>query len=516
MLAFFISRVLGLVREQVIAYFFGASQTTDMYKAAFTIPDFFFYLIAGGALSTAFIPVFSEYFAKNDKKGAWEVFSIVATAMIIIASTFVIVGEIFAKQILSLMLPGFEEYRLNQTTSLTRIMLPAQFCFFLGSLMIAALMVHERPLSQALGPNIYNLGIILGGIIGGASLGPEAGVVGLCFGVVAGAFVGNLFLPIFQMVRLRASYKPSLKLRQPGVIKMGKLMLPILIGFSFPQVQMVITRFFGSYLPIRSITWLDNSSRVIQIPIGIFAQGLGVAIFPGLAALFASGKVSEYRERMELGLRAVLLLTIPATLFLWIFALPIVQAIYMHGRYQLEDAQATASAMSYYALGIFAISGVQLIVRGFYARQDTVTPIVIGTASTLAFIGLSWILIKSFGYRGLALASSISSILNFVLLLIAFESRGNVNRGDLVGTQHAVPLWLILKQLFASFIMAAACLPIRLWFNRLQQPLPLNWTLVELAIGVFVSGVVYLTIVKLMRLPEFDFIFGAVRQRMRL
>jgi putative peptidoglycan lipid II flippase len=356
------------------------------------------------------------------------------------------------------------------------------------------------------------LGIILGGIIGGASLGPEAGIVGLCFGVVAGAFVGNLFLPIFQLVRLRAWYKPSLKLRHPGVIKMGKLMLPILIGFSFPQVQMVITRFFGSYLPIRSITWLDNSSRLIQIPIGIFAQGLGVAIFPGLAALFASGKIAEYRERIELGWRAVLLLTIPATLFLWLFGLPVVQAIYMHGRYQLEDAQATASAMNYYALGIFAISGVQLIARGFYARQDTMTPIIIGTASTLAFIGLSWILIKSFGfgYRGLALASSIASILNFILLLIAFEIRGEAR-----ATRRVAPtLSSILKQLFASFIMAAACLPIRLWFNGLQQPLPLSWTLIELALGVCVSGLVYITAIKLMRLPEFDFIFGAVRRRL--
>jgi putative peptidoglycan lipid II flippase len=332
MAAILASRLLGLVRDMVISYYFGASWITDAYKAAFRLPDFLYYLIAGGALSSAFIPVFTEYLTRRqecDERGdaagaracedeAWRVFSIFGTLIFCGLTVVVILGELVTVQLLQwFVVPGWQGSPLQLTANLTRIIFPAQLCFFLGGLMMATLYARKHFLMPALGPVVYNVAIIVGGVIGGAFFGPYRGIYGLAIGVVVGAIAGNIVMQLWAMRRFGVHYRPSFDYRHPGVVKIAKLMLPVLLGLSLPQLHLIIANWFASFLTVKgTITWLDNANKLMQMPLGIFGQALSVALLPTLSSLAAERDFPNLRKQFNLGLRAILFLTIPSSVLI--------------------------------------------------------------------------------------------------------------------------------------------------------------------------------------------------------
>jgi putative peptidoglycan lipid II flippase len=433
MAAIFASRVLGLVRDAVISGKFGQGRDTDIYNAAFMIPDLLFFLIAGGALSSAFIPVFTEKITLGKEEEAWHVFSVVATTMVLIVTVFIILGEIFTVPLTRLMNYGFDLDQVKETAVLTRIVLPAQICFFLGGLMMGAQYANKRFLYPALGPVVYNLGIIVGGV----ALASRSGVAGLCWGAVAGAIAGNLGLQIYGARKVGMRFKPSLDVRDPGAVRVWKLMLPVILGVALPQVSLLINRMFASELDHGAQSALANANRIMQAPLGIFAQAMAVAIFPTLSALAAEKRYDELRSTASGGIRNILFLTIPASVLMITLAQPIIQVLLQHGHFKWHDTTITSSALIFYSIGIFAWSAQAVLGRGFYALQDTRTPVIIGTAVTVVFIPLNWLFMKplGMGFSGLALATTIAAALHMVVMYLVLRTKlGGLESGKVLSS----------------------------------------------------------------------------------
>ena len=429
MAAIFLSRLLGLVREMVIANQFGAGGLVSAYGVAFNLPDLLYFLLSSGALSSAFIPVFTEYWTKGETDKAWEVFSIIGTLIFLVLAVLIIAFEIFAPQLVPLVAPGFaRQHRdlLAITIYLTRIVLPAQMFFFIGGLIIGTLYSRQHFVAPALGPIIYNIGIISGGVFFASKLG----ISSLMWGALVGAFIGNCLLQILAVRRLGVTFKPSLNLSHPGVKKVGKLALPVLLGLSLPYVNVIFNRWFATYLEEGAVAALNYANRLMQMPLGVFAQASAVALFPTLAEQAARKEMDQLRASVNFGLRGIFLLTVPSSVLMIVLATPIVRMLFQHGQFTSADAPYVGYALAMYSIGIAAWSGQAIVTRGFYAMQDTVVPVVVGTIMTFVFIPMNWLFMRPLGHGGLALATSVAAILNMVILLELLRRRlGGLNGG---------------------------------------------------------------------------------------
>ena len=505
MAALFISRILGLVREMVIANQFGAGGVVSAYRMSFVLPDTLYFMLSSGALSSAFIPVFTEYWTKGEKEEAWKVFSVIATFIFIVLGSVILLCEIFAHRIVPLLALGFAREQpelLGITTTMTRIVLPSQLFFFMGGLIIATLWARQRFLSPAMAPIIYNVFIISGGVFLAASLG----VKGLTWGALVGAFVGNFLLQVYVVRKVGVQFKPSLNLRHPGVVKVGKLALPVILGLSLPFVDVNINFWFATFLGKGAVAALGFANRLMQVPLGVFAQAAAVALFPTLAAQAARKEIGNLRTSVNFGLRGILLLTIPSSVLMIVLATPIVTALFRHGQFRPEDVPYVAYALVFYSIGIAGWAGQAIITRGFYALQDTVVPVVTGTIMTLIFIPLNWLLMKPLGHGGLALATSIAAVLNMVVLLELFRRRlGGINGG------------LIVKS-FGKVVVSSAAAGVVAWgvINLLGAHLTMTRPLHAL-IGVLAASIpavfVYVGMIALLRVDEAAEIWKLVTRR---
>lgn len=423
MAAIMLSRVLGLVRDMVISGLFGQGRNTDIYYAAFSVPDLLFYLIAGGAISSAFVPIFVEHISNGRKQEAWKLFSILATTMFLVIAAVVVVGEIFTRQLIPIIAaPGFKGPELDQVAHLTRIVLPSQLFFLLGALMMGSLWAHNHYKAPGLGPSIYNIGIITGGAIAGHKFGPQ-GIQGLAWGALAGAFLGNFVLQYFVLRRYGLKFKPSLNVKHPDAIKVWKLMIPVIFSLSLPQIDVWINRRFATYFFGGAVSAIERSNRLMQVPIGIFGQAIAIGFFATMAAQYATGKMDDYRETVNFGIRSILFVSIPATVLMIVLRMPIIQLFFQHGEFTAQNSIDVAKPLVFYALGIAAWSTQAIIARAFYSIQDTKTPVWTGTVMTAIFIPMNYCLMRIMGYTGLALATTIAATMHSLTMFFLLRKK---------------------------------------------------------------------------------------------
>jgi putative peptidoglycan lipid II flippase len=468
LVATLLSRVLGLARDVLVSKYFGVSQFTDAYKAAFTLPDLFFFLIAGGALTSATVPVFSHYLERGEEEEAWKVFSVFMGAIALAVAVVIAAGMLWMGPLLTVIVPGFrgDAAQMALTVRLTRIVFPAQIFFFAGGLMMSALYVRNRFLLPALGPIVYNLGIIAGGAVGAWRLGPHAGVEGLCWGVLGGALVGNVGIQVIALRRAGIRFRPCWELGHPGVRRAARLVLPVMLGLSLTCLHAVLTRPFGSFLPVGSITWLDNANKVMQLPMSLFAHALGTALFPAFAALAARGDLPGLRRQLRRGMQAIFFATVPLSLLMPVLAEPLVRLLFQWGRFTPADTHATAAATAYYSLALFAHCGSGIATRAFYAVQATAEPVVMGLLSTAVYIALNLALMGPMGANGLALSMSIAAGVNLLGLLLLLERRLGDTALDMMGAScarmalasvaGAAAAWLVVQVVGGSGDLTAA------------------------------------------------------------
>jgi len=415
-----VSRILGFVRDAVIAWFFGAGFSSDAFIAAFRIPNLLRRLFAEGSLSSAFVPVFAEYVVNNNQD---EAFSMARSAFRLLSIVLFLVtvgGILLSPWIVRLIAPGFDAEKISLTVTLTRWMFPYFFCIGLVALCMGILNVLGHFAAPAIAPVILNLSII-GSVFFIAPV-MTTPVIGLAFGVLIGGIL-QLALQLPILVRKGFRFWETARLVHPALKKVGVLILPIILGGAVYQINIVVGTLLGSLLNEGSVTYLYFADRLVQFPLGIFAIAASTAILPTLSRQAAARDFDELKNTFAHALRLVFFISIPAMVGLIVLREPIVALLFQRGEFDAAATQLTIQAVLYYSLGLWAFSAVRVVAATFFALQDARTPVRIAIISIIANIFLGVILMKPLAHGGLALATSLASMLNLVLLMHALRAR---------------------------------------------------------------------------------------------
>ena len=488
-----LSRVLGYFRDWTVAHQSGANAATDTYYAAFTLPDFLNYLVAAGALSVTFIPVFSRYMAENQEDEGWRAFSAVVTVMGLVVAALVVIGETFAPQLVAAIAPGFAPPAKAQTVFLTRLMLPAQIFFYLGSIFTAVQYAKGQFVVPSLAGVVYNLGVILGGLL----LGSRIGITGFAVGVVAGSLFGNFLLQIYGARRAGARFTPNLNVRHPGFRWFIRLSIPIMLALSLPATDDWIIRWFGSFLGRASITWLNYAKTLMRVPLGVVGMSVGVASFPFMAQLYSEGKLDELKRTLNATLKGLLVPLLPISALSIAQSTPLVHFLFSHTRLQGGDFDATAAALRVFSISMFAWAAQNILARAFYATRDTITPAVVGTGITFLSLPAYWWLAHHYQYLGLAAASSLGIIVCTVILLVLLNRRiRNRETGAL--------LVFFLKISAISTLAGLACFVLNNWLGSRLGWQTTHQALLVLVIVSSVGVLLIALLAKLFRVKEFE------------
>jgi len=426
MLAMLASRMMGYVREAYIAWAFGAGPTTDAYVAAFTLPDFLFYLVAGGSISITFVAMFSRYLAEDKEDVAERVMSIVVTTLVAFFGVLVLLGIWLAPRFVPWWFPGFNHQQVQLCVELTRILLPAQIFFLVGGVVSAVLQTHRRFLLPAMAPLIYTAAIIAGGV----TLSGRIGIASLAWGAVVGSFAGPFLLNGAGALRTGMRYRPSFDITHPGFREWLWKSIPLMLGVSLVVADDWILRYFASEAA-GDITRLNYAKRLLQVPIGVLGQAVGVASLPFFARLFSERKMAEFAVTVNRSISRLAALCLLATSWMVAAALPIVEIAFQRGHFHHVDAQQTAIYFGWFSLALvfWAVQG--LYARAFYAAHDMWRPMTAGTVVTLISLPIYWFMFHHHGVVGLAVASNIGIFMHTVTLAVMLHQQELARLGGL-------------------------------------------------------------------------------------
>ncbi len=426
--ALLVSRLIGLVRESVFAHTLGVSKAADVYQAAFRIPDWFSTLLAGGALSMVFIPIFSAHIERGDEARGWRTFSNMANLLLAIMAVVGSAFWIFAPFLSQLLAPGFSPEQLALLTRLTRIILPAQVFHILGGLLSASLLARDRHLVPAVAPLLYSVGIIVGGLVWGTA-------EGFAWGVVAGAFVGPFLLPLIVTLRGGLKWSPVLDLRDPDLRLYLSRWVPVLLGGSLVLLDDTLLARFGSTLGEGAIATLGYAKTLMRAPMGIFGAAVGFAAYPALTRLALTGKVVDLYDLTTSATRRVLILAFLSQVGLTVAAPEIGTLVYGTARISPERMGELGLCLSLFSLALGPWSAQIMVSRAFYAMGKGWVPARISLIVIALCTPLYWLLGKHFGAPGLAAASSITVTISVCTLQAALRKQtgGTGGYGDLLG-----------------------------------------------------------------------------------
>ncbi|MCH8820936.1 murein biosynthesis integral membrane protein MurJ [Patescibacteria group bacterium] len=444
MFLIFASRVLGLVRNWFLAGTFGAGPELDAYNAGFVLPDLIAIVLINGALSVAFIPIFTTYLTQKGSEEAWEMGSSVLNLSLLVFLAFGIIIFLFPQQLNSLIVPGLDPETAQTAANMTRIVAFGEIFLVIGSFLTATLQSYHRFIAPALAPVAYNLGIIFGIVF----LSKAFGIYGVGFGVVIGAFFH--FLLQFLMVR-RFGYKYSFKLdfKNLGFRKVIKLSIPRSAGIGLAQLELTVSIFLASLLASGSIAILRFSIDIQNLPIALFGSTIAVAAFPTLSSEWAGNKLEQFKATFLSSLHQILYLAIPLSIIFVTLRIPIVRLTLGSGLFDWEDTVATATTLSFFSFGVFAQAGFLLVSRAFYSMHDTVTPLRVALASLAIHViaGIMFMLVLNLPIQFLGLASAISGVFSFFVLLAILDRKlGGFDRRKLF-----IP---VVKIVTSAFVMA--------------------------------------------------------------
>jgi putative peptidoglycan lipid II flippase len=421
-----LSRVIGYGREAYIAFAFGAGKQTDAFVAAFTLPDCLNYIVAGGAASITFISIYTRFLAEKRDADAQKTFSIIITVMTAVMIVGTILTEIFAPQFVRWFVKGFSPEQIELCVFLTRILLPAQIFFYVGGVVSAVLLSHRLFLLPAFGPLLYNVCIILGGVVGGRHFG----IASLAYGALAGSFVGPFMASVIGAARIGTGYRPSFEVMNPAFREWVKLSVPLMLGVSLVTADDWILRHYAAS-GVGDIARLNYAKRLFAVPIAVLGQATGQASLPFFARLFNEKKLKEFAGTVNDSVYRVAAASLLASGWMMAAALPLIDLVYRRGRFLFADAQTTAIYFFWFSLSLALWSAQGLYARAFYAAGDTLTPMVAVSAITLGSLPIYRILFHAFGVVGLAWASDIGIGANLVALAFLLHFRKLVSLSEL-------------------------------------------------------------------------------------
>lgn len=493
-----VSRVLGLVRETVIADYFGASPYLSAFRVASQVPTMIFDLLIGGMLSSALIPVFSDY-AENRKKELWELASVLFSVAAVLLTALVILLELGAPVVAWLLGGGFEPEVLAMTTRLIRAVLPAVLVFGISGISIGLLYSLQRFAYPAFGAAIYNLGLILSAIFLAAWLDVYALAVGILLGAI---FQFGLLSPGLR----DGHFRFSLDLSHPGLRRILKLYLPIVLGLVVSQIGIAIDRNLASRTGGESIAWMQYATNLVQFPLGLVAAAISLASLPSLARSDYARDDVGYERTLGVSLRMVLVLLIPATIGLFVLAQPVVALIFQHGEFGPHDTAQVTNALRFYLIGLTFAGVDQLLIFAYYARKNTLTPALVGVAAVLVYLGVALLLIRPLGMIGLVIANSCQLTAHAAIMLVLLRK---ALRNSRLGATT-------LKALVAAGGMSLA---VYLGAGQAASMVGsdgLRGWLAQVGVGAVLGVVVYALLVHLLRVEEWNLLRRAVARRLRL
>src|SRR5712671_5393170 len=353
-----LSRVIGYVREAYIAYAFGAGPQTDAYVAAFTLPDWLNYIVAGGAASITFISIYTRFLAEKRDADAQKTFSVVITVMSAVMIVGTIITEIFTPQFVRWMFHGFSPAQVELTVHLTRILLPAQIFFYVGGVVSAVLLSHRLFLFPALGPLLYNVAIIAGGVIAGHRMG----IASLAYGAVIGSIIGPFLINAIGAAKIGTGYRPSFDIGNPAFREWVRLSIPLMLGVSLVTADDWILRYFASS-GVGDIARLNYAKRLFGVPIAILGQAVGQASLPFFSRLFGEKKFEQFADTVNASVYRITAASLLITGLMMAIALPLIDLVYRRGRFTFADSEATAIYFFWFTMSLALWSAQALYAR---------------------------------------------------------------------------------------------------------------------------------------------------------
>ena len=526
------SRILGLVREQVFATFFGAGFAMDAFIIAFRVPNLLRDLFAEGALSAAFVTTFSQTITRQGERAAWRLANLVNNGLIVVLTGVVLLGIVFAPEVVDLLVDPVASHADAATAAMTydlavrmtRIMFPFLLMVSLAAVAMGVLNTKDRYGVPASASTMFNVGAILGGVscawlmapgyvaavFSGGRLEP-AGAAEAITGMAIGTLFGGVLQWLIQVPSLRSvgyRWQPILSFRDEGVRQVMRLMAPAIIGTAALQINVFVNTKFASGLGEGPVSWLSYAFRLIYLPIGIFGVAISTATLPVASRAAALNDLSEFRRTIAASLRLTFLLTIPSAVGLIVLSRPIIALIFERGRFDAEDTRQTAIALCFNAVGLTAYSAVRVLAPSFYALKETRIPMLVSLVSILTNYVVATVTVEylRIGHRGLALSISVVAIVNFLLLLFFM-------RAKLGGIEGWRMLSTLSRVLLASMVMGGAC-----WQTSRQLDEWFGMTnfigrLINVGGAITIGLLVFAASARLFRLEELTRLTGAIRSR---
>ncbi len=505
MAAFVVNNLIGLVRQVIINRTFGTSAALDAYFAAFRVPDLLFNIIAGGALGSAFIPVFTELLLKGDQKRTWQVTSSVFNLMLIVLSGLALLSGLAAEPLLrSVLAVGWADdpELIAMTARLMRIMLISTVIFGISGIVMGIHHAHDHFLAPALAPIAYNVGIIIGALY----LVPVLGIDGLAWGVVIGA-LGHLMLQLPRLRQYRPKFSLFLDFKDKDLRTIIGLMLPRTLGLAVWEINFWVNTIIATSLATGSLSAISIAFQIFTFPQAAISRAIATAVFPTFARQAADGDKAAMRATFVASLRSVLLLSIPASVGLVMLGRPIIALLFQNRQFDANSTRLVAWALSWYAVGLVSHGVVEIVTRAFYALKDTRTPVLIGVGTMLLNVALSVLLVRVFEgvawmpHGALALANTIATTLEMIVLLVLLRPK-----------MDGIGLPSLLKGA-AQTSVATLAMGAVLWAMNTWLVLP-DERLYGL-IGMGVGALVFVIAVVVLRIPEGQQLIGMVRRRIK-
>jgi len=505
------SRVLGLLREQVFAALFGAGAAMDAFTVAFRIPNLLRDLFAEGALSTAFVTVFSKTIASRDAAAAWRLANKVATLTLIVLGVICLIGIVFSRELVALLAPGFDPAKAALTVTLTRIMFPFILLVSLAALVMGMLNAKNVFGIPAMASSFFNAGSVLAGVSLAFLVDPHFGpaaLIGIALGTLFGGAL-QLFVQVPALFGQGYRFRPDFDWRDSGVGAIFRLMGPSVIAASTVQINVLVNSIFASQLGNGPIFWLAIAFRVMQLPLGLFGVALGTVSLPLLSRLVVAGRLDAFRTELARAMRLAFLLTVPATAGLIVLADPIMSVLYQHGRVTAAETSSAAGALRFYAVGLAGYAALKVLVNAFYALDQRKTPMFVSFMAVGLNLVFNWLFTWHLGWgvRGLALSTGCVATCNFLVLYALMRRR-------LGGLDTRIMSVLLLKVALATAALVAVCLASEHWLLAGWAAQSLLPRLGELLLTVSVAMAVFGIVAHVLHVDELHRFTAAVRRRL--
>ncbi|HEX8289919.1 MAG TPA: murein biosynthesis integral membrane protein MurJ [Pyrinomonadaceae bacterium] len=536
-IAVMFSRVLGLVRELIFARYFGAGFLNDAYQVAFRIPNVLRDLFAEGALSAAFVKVFTDYQINKGEQAAWRLASLVMNALAVILSVITIIGVLFSRQFIDIIADGFSPEKAALATVLTQIMFPFILLVALAAVAMGVLNtkgIFGIPASASTVFNVVSIFVGLGmayWLSGGGWLGSadanavpseaaQWAIIGMAIGTLIGG-AAQFLMQVPSLLKVGFRFVPALSFADEGVRQVMRLMAPAILGTSAVQINVLVNTFFVSDIN-GGISWLGYAFRLMQFPIGVFGVAVGTASVPVLSRMASEGKFGEFRNTLSSSLKLVFLLTLPSACGLIVLGEPIIRLIYERGKFNSADTTMTAYALAGYSIGLTGYAAIKVLSPAFYALNDAKTPMIIALCSiavnALASYGFKMVLINygateanpfGFGHVGVALATSSVALVNFFALALMMRRKiERINGGEII--------YSFVKIAAASTVMSLVSYFSYYLLHKTFGAETFTLRVIEAFVPIAFGAATFFVVAKMLGVSELEKVYNAFARKLRL